>query len=298
MKAKSLFIAAVGVFVLASCNSNQVSQTALLTASIREALNSPATLPIADEIESVEYIPLEMTNDNASLVDGVVDFAITSKYMYVLVGKEPRIVLFDRQGHFLRTFIQQGQAPNEFNGMIGFIQANEADNRFYVIGINKIGVYTLEGKFVEDHPINSPIVYAHHLGKGCLGTIAMPFMPFQEGSFGIGVFRENGEVIMNKNDSYSPLVSRENAGFTFGVTGSPSDGEQPSVLFKMASNDTVFRLLADTIQPVLVVDLSNSDEEEIRGLNTQDIKKFPADGDILVLDMFETSSFLFTHEAG
>ena len=53
---------AIGVFVLASCNLNQVDQTGLLTASVRDALNSPATLSIADEIESVEYIPLEMTN--------------------------------------------------------------------------------------------------------------------------------------------------------------------------------------------------------------------------------------------
>lgn len=37
---------------------------------------------------------LERTNDDASLIDGVVDFAITSKYIYVLVGKEARIVLF------------------------------------------------------------------------------------------------------------------------------------------------------------------------------------------------------------
>lgn len=288
MKVKPFLVIAIGAFVLASCNSNQVNQTALITTSVREALRSSATLPIADEIESAEYIPLEMTDDNASLIDGVVDFAITNNYIYVLVGKESRIVLFDRQGHFLRTFLQQGQGPDDFNGMIGFIQANEADDRFYVIG-NKIGVYTLEGKFIEDFAINSPIVYAHHLGKGCIGAIAMPFMTFQGGSFGIGVFRENGEVIMNKNDFYSPLVPRENSGFTFGVTGSPSDGEQQSVLFKMAGNDTIFRLLADTIKPALVVDLGNSDEEIIRGLNTQDIKKFPATGDIFVLDMFETS---------
>lgn len=56
---KVFFMVAIGVFVLASCNLNQVDQTGLLTASVRDALNSPATLSIADEIESVEYIPLK-----------------------------------------------------------------------------------------------------------------------------------------------------------------------------------------------------------------------------------------------
>lgn len=269
MNTKSFFMVAISVFVLASCNLNQVNQTGLLTASVREALRSPATLSIADEIESVEYIPLEMTSDNASLIDGVVDFAITSKYIYVLVGKEARIVLFDRQGHFLRTFLRQGQGPDDFNGMIGFIQADETDNRFYVIG-NKVGVYTLEGTFVEDLPINSPIIYAHHLGSKRIGAIAMPLMPFQGGSFGIGIFQEDGEAIITKNDFYLPLVPREDSGFTFGVMGSPSGGKQSSVLFKTASNDTVFRLSADTIQPVLVAGLGNSDEEVIRGLNIRD----------------------------
>lgn len=274
--------------LLSSCSSTPTTPTACVTADIRGEMNNLTTLHLNEEIESVQYVPLEVTADDASLIDGVVDFAVTSKYIYVLVGKESRIVQFDNQGHFLCTFLQQGQGPNEFNGMIGFIQANEADNRFYVIG-NKIGVYTLEGKFVEDLPINSPIIYAHHLGKRRIGAIAMPFMPFQSGSFGIGVFGENGEVIMNKNNFYSPLVPREDSGFTFGVMGSPSDGEQQSVLFKMASNDTIFRLSADTIQPALVVNLGNSDDEVIRGLNTKDIKKFPADGDVFVLDMFETS---------
>lgn len=285
----NLFLA---LLLLSSCNSALTTPSACVTADIRSAMNNLSLLPLNEEIESVSYVPLEVTADDASLIDGVVDFAITSKYIYVLVGKESRIVLFDRQGHFLRTFLQQGQGPNDFNGMIGFIQANEADDRFYVIG-NKIGVYTLEGKFVEDIPINSPILYAHHLGKGRIGAIAMPLIPFQNGSFGIGVFRENGEMIMNKNDFYSPLVPRENSGFTFGILGSPSDVEQQSVLFKMASNDTIFRLSADTIQPALVARLGNSDEEIIRGLNTQNIKRFPGDGDIFIVDMFETSRYFY-----
>lgn len=285
----NLFLA---LLLLSSCNSTPTTPTACVTADIRKEMNNLSILPLDEEIESVTYVPLEVTADDASLIDGVIDFAITSKYIYVLVGKESRIVLFDRQGHFLRTFLQQGQGPNDFNGMIGFIQANEADDRFYVMG-NKVGVYTLEGKFVEDLPINFPIIYAHHLGKGRVGAIAMPLIPFQDGSFGIGVFRENGEMIMNKNDFYSPLVPRENSGFTFGILGSPSDVEQQSVLFKMASNDTIFRLSADTIQPALVARLGNSDEEIIRGLNTQNIKRFPGDGDIFIVDMFETSRYFY-----
>lgn len=285
----NLFLA---LLLLSSCNSTPITPTACVTADIRKEMNNLSILPLDEEIESVTYVPLEVTADDASLIDGVIDFAITSKYIYVLVGKESRIVLFDRQGHFLRTFLQQGQGPNDFNGMIGFIQANEADDRFYVMG-NKVGVYTLEGKFVEDLPINFPIIYAHHLGKGRVGAIAMPLIPFQDGSFGIGVFRENGEMIMNKNDFYSPLVPRENSGFTFGILGSPSDVEQQSVLFKMASNDTIFRLSADTIQPALVARLGNSDEEIIRGLNTQNIKRFPGDGDIFIVDMFETSRYFY-----
>lgn len=288
MKAKhNVFITIVCCLILTSCSLNQAKQAGVLTASVREVLDSPTALAIADEIESVEYIPLEVTNDDASLIGGVVDFAITSKYIYVLEDKQSRIVLFDRQGHFLRTFLQQGQGPNDFRGMIGFIQANEMENRFYVIG-NKIGVYTLEGEFVEDLPINHPIIYAHHLGNGHIGAISMPLMSFQDGSFGIGVFREDGEVIMSKNDFYSRLVPQEDSGFTFGVMSSPSDGDEQSILFKMASNDTIFRLSADTIQPALVASLNNSNEEVIRGLNIREIKRFPANGDIFITDIFET----------
>ena len=79
---RSITILATILFIVAGfmgCNQPQKSE--VLTASFREAFNSPTTLPIADEIESAEYIPLEVTNNNASLIDGVVDFAITSKYI-------------------------------------------------------------------------------------------------------------------------------------------------------------------------------------------------------------------------
>lgn len=71
--------------------------------------------------------------------------------------------------------------------MIGFIQVDEVDNCFYVIG-NKVGIYILEGMFVEDLFVNFFIIYVYYFGNKCIGVIVMFFMLFQNGSFGIGVF--------------------------------------------------------------------------------------------------------------
>ena len=64
---------------------------------------------IRDRIKGVTFVPLEVTTDDASLIDGVYDYAVTDRYIYVLPVKEPRIVLFDRQGRFIRTLVKEGQ---------------------------------------------------------------------------------------------------------------------------------------------------------------------------------------------
>lgn len=46
-----------------------------------------------------------------SLLDGVSEYALTSKYIYVSPVKEQRIVQFDRKGHFIKTLIPFGQGP-------------------------------------------------------------------------------------------------------------------------------------------------------------------------------------------
>lgn len=80
---------------------------------------------LQDEIESVEYIPLETTADPASLLDGVSEYAVTSNYIYVSPVKEQRIVQFDRKGQFVKTLIPFGQGPGEFSDFLMGMQADE-----------------------------------------------------------------------------------------------------------------------------------------------------------------------------
>ena len=106
------------------------------TTNLRELISSTSTLTLNEEIEQVEYIPLRTTEDDQSLIDGAAGFAVTSKYIYVYPVKEQRIVLFSRQGEFIRTLITFGQGPGEFNDMLSDIQADEKRNKLYLFGVS------------------------------------------------------------------------------------------------------------------------------------------------------------------
>ena len=118
--------------LMAACDSGHSGFGELISVDLRQGIDHPSMLNLQDEVESVEYIPLETTDDPASLLDGVSEYALTSKYIYVSPVKEQRIVQFDRKGHFIKTLIPFGQGPGEFSNFLAGIQADEENNRLYL----------------------------------------------------------------------------------------------------------------------------------------------------------------------
>lgn len=277
--------------LVAACSSGHSDPEELISADLRQGINHPSMLNLQDEIESVEYIPLETTEDPASLLDGVSEYAVTSKYIYVSPVKEQRIVQFDRQGRFIKTLIPFGQGPGEFSNFLAGMQADEENNRLYLFSANQIGVYTLEGEFIQNLNHGYQIVYQRKVGKDRYASVAFPYVPFQSGSYGLGIFTEKGDTIAVKNDFASPLVTPEKAGFTVGIAATFSS-QQQSLLFKTGCNDTVFRISSDKILPACVLNLQNSDQEIVRCLDATDFsslhQKFEGNTDIFIFDFFET----------
>lgn len=277
---------------MAACGSGHSDSEGLLSVDLRETMNHPSMLDLKEEIESVEYIPLETTDDPASLLDGVSDYAMTSKYIYVNPVKEQRIVLFDREGYFIKTLIPFGQGPGEFSNLLAGIQADEKNNRLLLFSGNQIGVYTLDGEFIQNLYHDYQILYQRLVGEDRLASVAFPYIPFQSGSYGLGIFTEKGDTITIKNDFSSPLVPMGKAGFTASLAATYSE-QQKSVLFKTGSNDTIFRISQDKIYPACVLNLQNSDNEVIRSLDATDFSSLRTnlgdDRDIVVTDLFETS---------
>lgn len=221
---------------MAACDSGRSDSEGLLSVDLRETMNHPSMLDLKEEIESVEYIPLETTDDPASLLDGVSDYAMTSKYIYVSPVKEQRIVLFDRQGHFIKTLIPFGQGPGEFSNLLTGIQVDEKNNRLLLFSGNQIGVYTLDGEFIQNLYHDYQILYQRLVGEDRLASVAFPYIPFQSGSYGLGIFTEKGDTITVKNDFSSPLVPAGKAGFTASLAATYSE-QQKSVLFKTGSQN-------------------------------------------------------------
>ena len=61
------------------------------------------------------------------------------------------------------------------------------------------------------------IVYQRKVEQDCFASVAFPYIPFRSGSYGLGIFTEQGDTIAVKNDFTSPLVPPEKAGFTIGI---------------------------------------------------------------------------------
>lgn len=163
MKKKSFCWAIALLAGLVACSEPAVKQIAYPVADVRSVIDREATLGLADEIAGVEYVPLKETDDDASLIDGVLDYAVTSRYIYVMPVQEPRIVLYDRQGNFVKTLVREGQGPGEFAGLVSAIQADEANDRLYLFG-NHIWIYTLEGEFISQTKLDAPMAYMQKIG--------------------------------------------------------------------------------------------------------------------------------------
>ena len=149
--------------LLTACQPKSETSMEMPTTNLRELISSTSTLTLNEEIEQVEYIPLRITEDDQSLIDGAAGFAVTSKYIYVYPVKEQRIALFSRQGEFIRTLITFGQGPGEFNDMLSDIQADEKRNKLYLFGVSGIWEYTLEGEYLQKHEYKQQALFQRFL---------------------------------------------------------------------------------------------------------------------------------------
>lgn len=101
------------------------------------------------EIADVEYIPLETTDE--SLIGNAYYNAISDKYIVIADAKYYQILIFDRQGKFIRAINKTGQGPGEYISFHAFdVDFDKEELYLYSLGQYKLWVYSFEGKFLRE----------------------------------------------------------------------------------------------------------------------------------------------------
>lgn len=245
----------VGAVILASlftiaCNQTEESlKDTYFTIQAKDYVHSTDEISLKDEIESIEYVSLELTDDNRSMIGQVLDIVLTKDFIYILSDPTCGVLQFDRQGKFIRQVAKYGQGPGELIFPIS-MDAVEEENKLYITAAYKTTVYNFDGHFEEEFERGGRMsFYACPLGNGLVAETSSDGMPFASpGHFGIGIFGNHGkgDTLRMKNDfSDEKIFPPQESGFKL----TRCISSDPGVLFSTMTNDTVFRMTPDTIRP-------------------------------------------------
>lgn len=121
-------------------------------------INLPKTgenkLNVSAFADTVMYIPLE--TNSKSLIRAILSVELTDKY--ILTCGFDQILLFSKDGKFIRQIGRNGKGPGEYANIFGFTVSKDT---VYISSTGKRSLmkYTVTGDFVEEIPTPIQLVY-------------------------------------------------------------------------------------------------------------------------------------------
>lgn len=270
------------------CTTNQ-DDYKIPVLDIRLAIQQNKSIAFKEEVESVEYIPLE-TNDSC-LISNLLNLQVSDHYLFMYNGKTKQVLQFDRAGKFIRSIGRLGSGPGEY----GLVTELAIDTELRELSVFQYGdsrlIYSFDGVFLrKDSVTPSHASGMYQLTGGYMALKGLIMNPIQNAPWGGALMGQDG--VMKAVKSLYPANSKEDVCYMKEICFSPSDDR---VLLFTNCNDTVFCISSSGIVPSFVLQRQN---EADYYTNIADITRL---GDpmvennqtIGVYDMFETQSSFF-----
>jgi hypothetical protein len=245
------------LLLVAACNPKNESASAdIYKVELRKNVTTDNTLNFNEKISKIEYIPLELTGDKASMLDNVLDICVNQEYIFILSTKVGGVFQFSRSGKFIRNIAKQGNGPGE-TYLIYNIYSDEQAKRIFIVQPNNVLEYSFDGEYIGTKEITRAISLRYQADNYCIAEVGKEYtFPFTYPKLiGMGVFSAKGDTIALKNDFARPdIVPAENSCMKDVICAF----SQNSILYSIASNDTIFRLNSKGIKPAFILDRQNS----------------------------------------
>jgi hypothetical protein len=114
-------------------------------------IDQNVSLSLSEIAEEIVTIDLELTDESLINPDRIERVLLCENYM--IVAERDKILVFDKDGKFVRSIGRRGQGPGEYTS-IRSVALDKKNKRLFVSGGRKIVCYDLDGNFVRESGIS------------------------------------------------------------------------------------------------------------------------------------------------
>jgi hypothetical protein len=262
-----LFIIVVMSVVFPGCNNRERTQNA------REILTIPQSVDTSffKNVSGYELIRLEATNAS-SLLSHISKIRVFKDEIFILDIRQNKLVVFSKDGKFLRSIGRIGRGPGEYIRLTGF-EIDHRTNELLLLDKSegKALIYSMDGTFKKHVSFENLSLNIARLGNGNFVL-----------AYGVGLFQQNDNYVLAICDPQGRVISRHirnefslPIAFNANMLMSMPDG---SVCFLPQFNNVLYSISGDeAVTPVLGFELPSGlvGIDDIVGLGiTNDDKPF------------------------
>lgn len=273
---------------LYSCQSEEKQTGETYVIPVRSLLKESNEISLKDDIEKIRYIPLE-TNDQCLISNAfTVEMDKNKEYMFIYNGKTDQVFQFDKSGKFIRELGRQGNGPGEHNVVLSLAIDDEKKEIYTFHYSGAPIVHSFDGVFLRNDTIQATDLFYLSDGKRVLKGINMA--PIQMAPWLAAL----QDINMNITDSIVPYKPDWNKEVCYMQEIVFSPASLDHVLAYTECNDTVFSISSDGCKPVCVLSRENSTGYHQNVADINQLRNNPVkDGDITLIDMFESPRFYY-----
>jgi len=145
----------VAGFLLGSCNNSghrkNDNSDLPYHVNLENEINNVQSVPLSTLGRRLEYVPLE--TDTACLIKSISNVFVSDSFIYVSDGN--RLLLFNRNGRFLKQIGSAGRGPGEYSRIADFI-VDKGKREIYVLTSRMVLIYDFNGRFKGDFKFDFP----------------------------------------------------------------------------------------------------------------------------------------------
>lgn len=290
-KAKVCMNLFIALLVVSSCQLRSPEKEGVWVADVRSAIQKETPVSMKEDVEGIEYIPLETTD--SCLISNVTALIMDDEFIFVQNGKTDQNFQFTRQGKFVREVGKVGEGPGEYPPYTVLDPVMDTKKREIYLNRYRLPamVYSYDGEFLRtDTTITEFVSNRYLLDNGCWALAGAALSPIQQSPWLAALKDKNNRIIATK--AAFPANLPADVCYMQDIQFVPF---QNSALAFTLCNDTLFRVTEEGITPACIYDRKNGAGyyEKIANINEFAKDNTNTSSTIDLFTFFETSRYFY-----